>query len=136
MELAEAYPGGIPFSYVRTVSLDKEQNTVILTDTTDSRDVILNFITYEKPVFDAPCATPRADEPRTNAASAYTNHRSSPSNTLRAKIGSAEVILEGANLLAVETLPITDRRLQTAWDHDLYRIRLQLTEATFRMEIL
>lgn len=42
---------------------------------------------------------------------------------------------EGADLLAIETLPITDARLKTAWDHDLYRIRLKGNDAGFRLTI-
>ena len=41
----------------------------------------------------------------------------------------------GASLLTVETLPITDARLQTAWKSDLYRVRLTMTEKTFTLDI-
>lgn len=108
MELANAYPFPAgKHSYVRSVVFDKSGDCITLTDTTDSKDVILNFITYDKPEFTGNCI----------------------------QIGSASVQFHGAELLAVETLPITDRRLQTAWDHDLYRIRLKMTEPEFRMTI-
>ncbi|MGN0168736.1 MAG: heparinase II/III family protein [Acetatifactor sp.] len=108
MELANAYPlPGEKHSYVRKVTFDKLNSSITLTDTTDSRNVVLNFITYNKP--------------EVNGASA--------------RIGNAVAEFQGAELLTVETLPITDRRLQTAWDHDLYRIRLTMTQPTFQMTI-
>lgn len=116
MELLTAYPisrsGERAFSYRRSVTLDKQQEKVTLKDATDLADVILNFITYEKPVL----------------------------SQGRMQIGSlAEVSFTGACPLAkapaVEVLPITDERLKKAWDHDLYRVRLQMTEKEFTMEI-
>ena len=50
-------------------------------------------------------------------------------------IGEASASFEGADLLAIETLPITDARLKTAWDHDLYRIRLKGNDGSFRLTI-
>lgn len=113
MELATAYP--LPeksLSYRRVVTLDKEQKEVTLTDTIDSHgkesDVILNFITYEKPVIEG--------------------------NQIR--LGNASALFLGATLLVVETLPITDKRLQTAWDHNLYRIRLKMMETHVTVSIV
>ena len=74
----------------------KSSNTIVLEDHTNAQDVILNFITYEKPVI---------------------------LSDGKLSIGEASASFEGADLLAIETLPITDARLRTAWDHDLYRIR-------------
>ena len=108
MELSTAYPlEDISLSYVRCVTLDREKNCVILEDTTDCQDVILNFITYNKPEI--------------------------KNNFLM--IGDAVCHFDGAELLAVETLPITDARLKTAWDHDLYRIRMHLKGKRFIIEI-
>lgn len=57
MELLTAYPiprpedaGAAPFTYRRSVTLDKKEGKVVVKDTTNLPDVILNFITYEKPV--------------------------------------------------------------------------------------
>ena len=107
MELATAYP--LPdISYHRSVSLDKQTHMVHVQDNTNAEQVILNFITYEKPQV--------------------------TENSIQ--IGSlAEAHISGAQLLAIETLPITDARLQTAWDHDLYRIRLSMTGNEFHMDI-
>lgn len=107
MELATAYPLS-DVSYSRSVSLDKQTHTVHVQDNTNAKQVILNFITYEKPQV----------------------------TENRIRIGSlAEAHISGAELLTVETLPITDARLQTAWDHDLYRIRLTMTGNEFHMDI-
>jgi hypothetical protein len=95
-------------TYVRKVTLKKPSNTVVLEDHTNAQDVILNFITYEKPVI---------------------------LSDGKLSIGEASASFEGADLLAIETLPITDARLKTAWDHDLYRIRLKGNDAGFRLTI-
>ena len=95
-------------TYVRKVTLKKPSNTVVLEDHTNAQDVILNFITYEKPVI---------------------------LSDGKFSIGEASASFEGADLLAIETLPITDARLKTAWNHDLYRIRLKGNDASFRLTI-
>ena len=108
MELAGAYPlQGQKISYVREVILDKRENRISLRDRTDSENVILNFITYEKPEI--------------------------LGQTM--KIGTAEIAFRGAEHRATETLPITDKRLKAAWDHDLYRIRLTMAGPLFEMSI-
>lgn len=108
MELIHAYPlpeGG--HSYRRQVLLDKRSECVTLRDTTDCSNVVLNFITYEKPETDGSVIS----------------------------LGEAGLEFRGARLLAVDTLPITDPRLQAAWDHDLYRIRLTMIEKEFVLNI-
>ena len=112
MELAAAYPDAgaiVPgLTYSRKVTLKKPSNTVVLEDHTNAQDVILNFITYEKPVF---------------------------LSDGKLSIGEASASFEEADLLAIETLPITDARLKTAWDHDLYRIRLKMSGTDFQFTI-
>lgn len=109
MELSGAYPlvSGKK-RYTRKILFDKLNNLVLLTDTTDAENVILNFITYEKPEI----------------------------TENRIMVGDlAEAAFTGAELLSVEVLPVTDARLQTAWDHELYRIRLSMTAAEFQLKI-
>lgn len=109
MELSGAYPfETFKKHYTRKVFFDKLRDRIILTDSTDAENVILNFITYEKPeVTDG-----------------------------RLIIGTlAQAAFSGAAPMSVEVLPITDARLQTAWDHDLYRIRLTLTAPEFQLDI-
>lgn len=111
MELISAYP--LPesgYSYRRQVLLDKKQECVVLEDETNCKNVVLNFITYDQPEYEG----------------------SSPHVI---KLGNAALEFTGAELLAAETLPITDPRLQAAWDHDLYRIRLTMTEDKFVLHI-
>ncbi len=109
MELAGAYPFSEPGrSYRRRVTLDKIQDCVLLTDITDCRDVVLHFITDERPL-------------------------SVEENRLRVK--GADISFRGASLLETEILPITDERLRTAWDHPLYRVNLKMTEREFTMRI-
>lgn len=94
--------------YMREVKLDKSEECILIQDSSNAKDVILNFITYEKPDLE----------------------------NSEIHIGSmATASFSGAKPLGIELLPITDPRLKTAWDHDLYRIRLQMTAETFRMEI-
>lgn len=109
MELAGAYPlPDTEVSYVRSVTLDKNSHQVHLQDTTNADQVILNFITCERPEI----------------------------TENRIQIGSlAQAVFTGAEVLAIEVLPITDARLQKAWDHDLYRIRLLMTAPAFYMDI-
>lgn len=108
MELSTAYPlEDTSLSYVRQVILDKKKDCVILEDNTNCQDVILNFITYDKPGV--------------------------KDNSLM--IRDTICHFEGAELLEIETLPITDTRLKTAWDHDLYRIRMNLRNKRFILEI-
>ena len=112
MELAAAYPAAqttVPdLTYVRKVTLKKSSNTVVLEDRTNAEDVILNFITYEKPIV---------------------------LSAGEIALGDAVAAFEGATLSVVENLPITDARLKTAWDHDLYRIRLRISGTDFKLII-
>lgn len=95
-------------SYRRSVTLYKEENLVQLADCTNLPDVILNFITYEKPVIE--------------------------NNAI--KIGSlATAVFTGASPYAIEVLPITDARLKTAWEHDLYRVRLKMEGGVFTLGV-
>lgn len=109
MELSGAYPlKTCKKYYTRRVFFDKLKGRILLTDTTDAENVTLNFITYEKPEVTEGSI----------------------------QLGSlARVSFSGAECLSVEILPITDARLQTAWDHDLYRIQLSMTAAEFQLEI-
>lgn len=120
-EIAKAYPlqSAYPLqnftdaSYCRTVTLFKAENTVEIKDHTNIDDVILNFITYEKPVM---------------------KENSTP-GSLSLTLGNAEALITGAEFIEAETLPITDPRLKRAWDHDLYRIRLKMTGNDFCLTI-
>lgn len=111
MNINTAYRG-LNDPYTRKICFDKAMNTIIIQDTTDYTDVILNFITYDKPT--------------------VVNEDTSSGNML---IGTASMVYKGASVIDIETLPITDARLMTAWDHDLYRIRMKLNNRQFDMVI-
>lgn len=122
MELSTAYPlKNQKLSYVRKVSFDKVQGCIVLTDTIDAGndvpEVILNFITYEKPKIRV------SDIKRPELSGGFI------------QIGAADVTFTGAQHMITEVLPITDKRLLTAWDHDLYRIRLKMSGCTYEMTI-
>lgn len=112
MELATAYPlTGI--SYRRNVTLDRARHCVTIEDITNCGDVILNFITYEKPEI--------KKEEMTQVSVC-----GDPAPLCLA-VGTLGILTaEHCSLLAVETLPVTDPRLKRAWEHDLYRIRLRM----------
>lgn len=111
MNINTAYEG-LNDPYTRKICFDKNNSQIIICDTTDYKDVVLNFITYEKPT--SVCED------------------SSSGNMM---IGPVSVIYKGASVIEIETLPITDPRLMTAWDHDLYRIRMKLNDKQFDMVI-
>lgn len=111
MNINTAYEG-LNDPYTRKVCFNKEENNIILQDITNYENVILNFITYHKP--SSVCED------------------LSYGNII---IGPATIKYNGASLAEIETLPITDPRLMSAWDHDLYRIKLKLTDTQFDMTI-
>jgi len=82
----------------------------------------MNFITYAKPTLQDPAMGTADDATSAALTGALT-------------VGEATLLWTGAELLAIETLPITDARLKTAWDHDLYRIRLKMSGEDFRLTV-
>lgn len=121
MELLTAYPVSQPadaaaLSYRRSITLDREKEKIVLQDTTNLQDVVLNFITYEKPVL---CE----------------GQLQIGSLAVACFDGAGSLVSSDAPSPAIEVLPITDERLKKAWDHDLYRVRLRMTKSVFTMEI-
>ena len=110
MELITAYPASCQVeSYHRQVILEKGKE-VCITDRIQSSDpceVILNLMTYEKPVL------------------LYDTH---PSHAVL-QVGNLGTISleEDISHLEIEMIPITDARLQTCWEHEIYRIRITLS---------
>lgn len=113
MDIKNAYPSTACINYYkRKVSLTDQG--VFLTDNWDYIDnssspnqVILNFMTYEKPVLTNPDTITIGD------------------------LGS--MVISGDKQIQIETIPITDKRLMTCWEHDIYRIRIHA--ATNNVEI-
>jgi len=118
MELQKAYPfaEGIE-KYLRQAKLIKGKEIVIRDEFSfengaKNTSVVLNLLTYEKPLQDA------------------------SSDRLVLKVGELGLVsIDGGELLEIETLPITDARLKTAWDHELYRVRIKATERFLELHI-
>lgn len=126
MDIADAYPAEAGLlSYKRHAALLKEQE-IVIRDTFLFRgginSVIMSLMTYEKPVIDQ------------NAFDNICSAKVDEALTLR--IGSAGTLrIQGCRLSRIETIPITDARLKTAWDHELYRILLDVTGTELEMHI-
>lgn len=138
MDIAGAYPAecGIA-SYKRSARLIKGEGihieddfcyhagNVISTFDADSANkkeapalsaeasTVLSFMTYEKPVLEA-----------------------NSSDSLEVAIGSlGTMYITGGQLLDIEEIPITDPRLQTAWEHNIYRILVNTTDSHVGIDI-
>jgi len=113
MNIESAYPEEISskYYYKRKAELNQKLNEVTINDSTDIPDVTLNFISYFQPEI------------------LEQNDQISV-----IKIADATLSIKGASNLVTEVLPITDLRLKTAWDHDLYRVRFQI-DRQFEMKI-
>jgi len=107
MNIATAYPCELP-RYERYFSFDKKENVVTLSDKSKSRDIMLNFITYEKPVIN-------------ETEDGFV-------------LGNTVVSYQGGSLADIEELVITDERLKTSWDHNLYRVRIK-SSGSFTMTV-
>lgn len=115
LHLENAYPAeaGLQF-YKRYAALHKDKEIVIRDSFSfregskpDSSAVVLSLMTYEKPAL-----LPRSPQ-------------STEVETITLSIGSLGTLqLANAALLDIEEIPVTDARLQTAWKHEVYRIRV------------
>ncbi len=118
MDIAPAYPEEAGLScYKRSVSLIKGKEIVIedqfaFTDGRSDHKVILNLMTYEKPVL------------------------SGSAENLSFSVGSlGSLHITGASSAVTEEIPITDQRLKTAWEHAIYRIRVTAAENTIKISV-
>jgi hypothetical protein len=113
MDIAKAFPKECMIhSYWRQVILEKN-NCIKIIDEFDfmsndklkkePKEVVFSFMTYEKPVI-----------------------KEDFSEDLLISIGDLGYLkISGAAILRIETIPITDARLMTAWRHEIYRILVQ-----------
>ena len=125
MDIAGAYPAEAGLrSYIRQIRLNRNaaiSEAVSSTAPIELHDeiafeggvglckpVVLSFITYEEPSV-------------------------SSDNTSISIGGLGRMKLAGTGAVTIERLPVTDARLMTAWDHDLYRIRMKMTDKKFRI---
>ena len=141
MDIATAYPAEAGLiSYRRNAALMKGQEIIIrdvFTFRGDSakksrnaengtadgiNSVIMSLMTYEKPVI-AKNTTDHADIAEWDEALTF-------------RVGSAGTLrIKGGRLSRIETIPITDARLKTAWEHELYRILLDVAGTELEMRI-
>ena len=104
MDLAAAFPDSRIRSYVRHVVMERG-NGITITDRADCAPLIptLSLMTYEEPCWD-----PVSEE---------------------LAIGTLGTLhIKGAAKVSKELLPITDKRLQTAWKHDVWRVLLSFCD--------
>lgn len=126
MDIADAYPAEAGLiSCTRHAALVKGQE-IVIRDTFlfrgGSNSVIMSLMTYEKPVI----GKNTVDNPGSADAE----------EVLTLLIGSVGILrITGGRLSRIETIPITDARLKTAWDHELYRILLDVTGTELEMHI-
>lgn len=137
MNIAAAYPkdAGLRI-YKRTASLIKGKEILIYDCFTfdpgnssakrkppERNCVMLSLMTYEKPM---KIKTPVNDQENIPAK-----------DNVSIKIGDLGTIhAENAKLRQIEEIPITDARLQTAWEHGIYRILLYAAGDHIKLHIL
>lgn len=117
MELSHAYPeeAGIK-SFIRKATLKKGKE-IIIEDSYDFSDpdkheVVLSLMTYDK-------------------ITVYETDTG-----LICSIGNlGNLTLEGGSLIKIETIPITDSRLQICWKHEIYRALISITKKKSRIHI-
>ncbi|WP_099469088.1 heparinase II/III domain-containing protein [Konateibacter massiliensis] len=109
MDIAPAYPLKSLKYYKRSVSLIRDEKIVVQDCWEGCDSVVLNLMTYEKPVVQ------------------------SNDYILIGDLGS--VTVEGACSIEAEEIPITDKRLQTAWKHSIYRLRLTAVGESLQIAI-
>jgi len=140
MDIADAYPAEAGLiSYRRNAALIKGQEIVIRDHFTlrgddgasdaendnasGPKNVVMSLMTYEKPVIAKD--TSNTTEPIETAGAPLTL-QIGPAGTLRIK---------GGRLSRIETIPIADARLRTAWEHEIYRILVDITGRELEMHI-
>lgn len=115
MELASAYPRECGISSYKRQAVLYKGSQITITDQYTSEgkaDIILHFMTYEKP---------------TSVAS---------SDGLSFKIGHLGTLsLSNGTLIDIEEFPIADARLMQTWKHPIYRINVSLSSDAVTMII-
>ena len=99
MNIASAYPSEAACDlYIRNLTFSSKGD-FCLTDRFDtSAEVVLNFMTYEKPIV---------------------------KNNSYIVIGDSAFAISGITDIEVEAIPINDSRLGVAWKHEIYRMRMK-----------
>lgn len=98
MNIAPAYPLDNLKYYNRTVTLNRNQDIIVHDSWNGCNHVVFNLITYEKPTI-------------------YSSDL-----ILIGNLGKIHV--SDADSIDMDEIPITDKRLQGAWKHEIYRIQI------------
>ena len=123
MDIASAYPkeAGVK-SYQRLVTFNKDTSITIYDsfklDSSDDGQVVISLMTYEKP--------------RVISCDKSTDCMSKTMIQI-GDLGTISIITEIS--LTIEEIEITDARLKTAWDHEIYRILITPKESSFQLLI-
>ncbi len=133
MDIASAYPDkGYVRHYRRSVILEKGKHITITDEVipgSGKADIILNLITCEKPFVHSNLGNIVDNSTNNVSKNAGNNADTVIHNTdCTIEIGSLGhvTLLGGVSAVEIESFPITDPRLQTAWKHEIYRIRITL----------
>ena len=150
MDIAAAYPeeAGL-LSYRRNAALIKGREIVIRdcfalrgdgnkpdmasgdtssAGTKNTDFVTMSLMTYEKPAV--------AENTADTAGPENTESTGTEGAPLTLQIGFAGTLhIKGGRLSRIEAIPITDARLRTAWEHELYRIMIDVTGKELEMHV-
>lgn len=109
MDIAAAYPDKRVRKYIRNAVLKKGCG-ITITDHYEGEagPAVLSLMTYEKPVLEGGILT-------------------------IGQLGSCRIT--GASSIEIETVEITDERLKTAWEHEIYRCLVSMDKGDLCMEI-
>lgn len=118
MDISSAYPeeAGLD-SYIRKAVLTKGKeirikDTFCFSGKHTENTVVLSLMTYDQPVL------------------------VEQAETLSFLIGESGALqVSGGSLLEIEAIPVTDPRLQTAWQHEIYRILIKNIGTEFNLTI-
>ena len=129
MNIVGAYPAEACIEeYLRSVTLS--ESGLVLSDSWSFKDgehhpVILNFITYEKPVLSS--GNPSVlniGELGTLEVNVATADGLGDAENNGTELNGTKAAASALAQITVEELPITDARLMQCWKHSLYRIRI------------
>lgn len=133
MELAGAYGDARIRSYQRQVSLQKGEGIQVTDHYDGTLTGVLSLISYEKPELELKDGSA---ETSIKISSGETAKAVDGLYTQRIRIGALGCVeVEGTSEICIETCPITDERLQTAWKHDCYRILLKFAGRDIKLRI-
>jgi Heparinase II/III-like protein len=110
MNIAPAYPLPDLKYYNRIITHAKNKDIIVNDSWKGCNHVVLNLMTYEKPVI---C-----------------------SNELILVGDLGQIHVDGGSSIDLEELPITDKRLQGAWKHEIYRIKITALEEHLQLKIV